>query len=338
MNELSISILAMGLRPSVKHEDEHHDVHPRINTPARNLNQGSTSEASSTSQREAWTARGQLLLNFHNVISRAINSPEMIRKCSDIAEDMKRSSEGSSIGNPSILPTVGRHSIAEEYSAEAALIVENKSKRDAVVMTKAMTVGLFSFVALRSGRGLSSLMRKSIANNRRFGAGVYQFDKIAASKSMLAGGGDTTKLNQPSKLRRFFGLTLDATISTSIAFLSGTFLFMPRPSAYIEDMSKLPLVEGKSVYAEMVCPPLLKEYRRVLMQYGGRWPVNSGSTSDNVRAGDHVMNASQLTQEDVSLGIIRTFVRNCYTRSLYEVSIRLDFLSASFSDSTSNTD
>ncbi len=232
----------------------------------------------------------------------------MIRKCSDIAEDMKRSevSATPSIAGSVVAPAV-HQTLADEYSAEAALIVENKSNRDAVVMSKAMTLGLLSFVALRSGRGLSSFMRKSIANSR-FG-GEYQFDKIAASKEFNA-----ISTNQPrSKRRQFFSLALDASISTSFALLSGTFLFMPRPSAYIEDMSKLPLVEGKSVYAEMVCPPLLQEYRRVLMQYGGRWPVNSGAGTDN-----------QLTQEDVSLNVIRNFVKNCYKRSIYEVSVRLD--------------
>lgn len=320
----------MGLRPSVKDQGEH-VIDPRNNNSAHNLNQGPSSSSSSTSVtsptlREAWTARGQLLLNFHHIISRAINSPEMIRKCSLIAEDMKRSEGG--IVNQTILPTsstavppvgnsaavvaaAGRLTMAEEYSAEAALIVENKGNRDALVMTKSLTAGLLSFVALRSGRGLTSFMRKTIMNSR-FG-GAYQFDKIAASKSKLAD--STNSASQPrSNLRRFFSVTFDVTVSSSIGLLSGTFLFMPRPSAYIEDMSKLPLVEGKSVYAEMVCPPLLKEYRRVLMQYGGRWPVNSGTSgSDN-----------QLTQEDVSLNVIRTFVKNCYKRSIYEVSVRLN--------------
>ena len=59
---------------------------------------------------------------------------------------------------------------------------------------------------------------------------------------------------------KFFGLRIDVTISTSIALLSRTYLFMPRQSAYVEDMSKLPLIEGKSVYAKMMCPPLLREY------------------------------------------------------------------------------
>ncbi len=250
-------------------------------------------------------------MDFHHVISRAINSPGMIHKCSEIAQDMKRSEASASAGaSPSVAAIeapAGRHTMAEEYSAEAALIVENKSNRDAVVMSKAMTLGLLSFVALRSGRGLSSLMRKSIANSRS--GGEYQFDKIAASKEL-----NTISSNEPrSKRRQLFSWALDVSISTSIVILSGTFLFMPRPSAYIEDMSKLPLVEGKSVYAEMVCPPLLQEYRRVLMQYGGRWPVNRGAGTDY-----------QLTQEDVSLNVIRTFVKNCYKRSIYEVSRQLD--------------
>jgi hypothetical protein len=291
----------------------------------------------STPQREAWTARGQMLLNFHDAISRAINSPEMSRKCNRIAQDnnnmSRRSEENATLSRPAA-PTnnansiigSGRqkptttHSIAEEYGAEAALIVENKAKRDAAVRNKAVALGIFSFVTLRSGRGLSSWIRKSIANRRA--SSSYKFDNMPmmsakpSSSSSLAAAEKKAKaieIKQPSKLRRFFRLSFDLTISTSITLLSGTFLFMPRPSAYIEDMSKLPLVEGKSVYAEMVCPPLLKEYRRVLEQYGGRWPVRGAQ-----QKGEGSSNAEGLTQEDVSLNVIRTFVENCSKRSKYE--------------------
>jgi hypothetical protein len=347
----------MGLRPSVRDDDNNLNKftspppqqQEQINNSSRNSNQesASSSSAASSTQREAWTARGQLLLNFHNVIARAINSPEMIRKCSHIAEDMRRSED--SIANQSIQPTssssnaaapataAGRHqTMAEEYSAEAALIVENKSKRDAVVMNKAIAVGISSFVTLRSCRGLSRVMRKSITSSRS-----YQFDKIAASKSMLADGANlkfnVVALDQPSKLRKFFSLTLDVTTSTSIALLSGTFLFMPRPSAYIEDMSKLPLVEGKSVYAEMVCPPLLKEYRRVLMKYGGRWPVNTGSSATSDNAWDGGDASPKLTQEDVSLNVIRSFVKNCYKRSIYERALLEERSALSYEDETDST-
>ena len=59
---------------------------------------------------------------------------------------------------------------------------------------------------------------------------------------------------------KFFGLRIDVAISTSIALLSRTYLFMPRQSANVEDMSKLPLIEGKNAYAKMMFPPLLREY------------------------------------------------------------------------------
>jgi len=326
----------MGHRPSVKNEGNNSDS---SSLKSQNNNNESSHEGDynspsskslstspSTPQREAWTVRGQLLLNFHHAISRAINSPEMARKCSQIAEDMSRSEQEIQITSqpsPSNCGTKSQNngpaaglkslsSMAEEYSAEAALIVENKSKRDAAVRNKSLALGLFSFVTLRSGRGLSSWVRKSIANSRV--GGSYQFEKTPAWSNAVS----TVELKQPSKLRRFFRLALDATISTSITLLSGAYLFMPRPSAYIEDMSKLPLVEGKSVYAEMVCPPLLKEYRRVLEQYGGRWPVR-GTTSD-VEDGKTPGDATvpQLTQEDVSLNVIRAFVENCSKRSKYE--------------------
>jgi hypothetical protein len=220
----------------------------------------------------------------------------MVRKCSQVGEDMMRGGGGS---------------MAEQYGAEAAMIVENKSKRDAVVRNKAVALGLFSFVAMRSGRGLSALVRRSIAANS--GRAAYQLDAIPTQAASPAASG----MKRPGKFRRFFSLALDATISTSITLLSGTFLFMPRPSAYMEDMSKLPLVEGKSVYAEMVCPPLLKEYRRVVEHYGGRWPVRGATSSDGVTDD---ASSEQLTQEDVSLNVIRKFVENCYKRSKYEVS------------------
>jgi hypothetical protein len=247
---------------------------------------------------------GQLLLNFHHVISRAINSPEMVRKCSQIGEDMTRGGAGAAAGHSA--------SLAEQYAAEAATIVENKLRRDAVVRNKAVALGLFTFVAIRSGRGLSALVRRSIAASG--GRAAYRLDAIPTQTASPAASG----VNGPGKLRRFLSLTLDATVSISVALLSGTLLFMPRPSAYMEDMSKLPLVEGKSVYAEMVCPSLLKEYRRVLEHYGGRWPVR-GADDATKDASSH-----QLTQEDVSLNVIRNFVENCYKRSKYEVRVQRD--------------
>jgi hypothetical protein len=267
----------------------------------------------------------------------------MIRKCAQIAEDMSRSEEEMG-GQPSLPPvnkqtvdiqpatninqvvqsssssssssTTHHHSMAEEYGAEAALIIENKERRDATVRNKSLALGIFSFVALRSGRGLTSWMRRAIATRA---SRPYQFDGMASkdihssASSTITTAAAAGQLNQPSKLRRFFRLTFDITLSTSITLFSGTFLFMPKPSAYIEDMSKLPLVEGKSVYAEMVCPPLLKEYRRVLEQYGGHWPVMMGSKRKQENN-----NEGQMTQEDVSLNIIRTFVENCSKRSKYE--------------------
>jgi hypothetical protein len=302
----------MGLRPTVKSEGSNHGHEGHLKKSARTVDDAhdsivpssgvSPSTASSLTndpppvRREAWTVRGQLLLNFHHVVSLAINSPEMVRKCSQVGEDMMRGGGGS---------------MAEQYGAEAAMIVENKSKRDAVVRNKAVALGLFSFVAMRSGRGLSALVRRSIAANS--GRAAYQLDAIPTQAASPAASG----MKRPGKFRRFFSLALDATISTSITLLSGTFLFMPRPSAYMEDMSKLPLVEGKSVYAEMVCPPLLKEYRRVVEHYGGRWPVRGATSSDGVTDD---ASSEQLTQEDVSLNVIRKFVENCYKRSKYEVS------------------
>lgn len=370
----------MGLRPSVKQEDTNndsalpndqnnnessHEVGINTNSPNRSINSPSTPSTLNPPHRDAWTARGQLLLNFHHAISRAINSPEMMRKCSQIAEDMSKSriddtqdvnslnQEPSSTNNgnddrrqqrqqqhaaknlsrnddnPITKEVNSQHSsMSEEYIAEASLIIENKSKRDATLRNKSLAAGLLSFVALRSGRGLSSWVRSLISNNRIVGS--YQFEShlrpsvagptfIKNIKNDNANAVGQQLLKQPSKLHKFLRLVVDATISTSIAILSGAFLFTPRPSAYIEDMSKLPLVEGKSVYAEIVCPPLFDEYRRVLGQYGGRWPVMRGNASKTSNTDDAMASTTpQLTQEDVSLNVIRKFVENCSKRSKYE--------------------
>ena len=283
------------MRPSVKSEVTNSNNPPII--PSNGSSPSSSSSKSTadfpTIQREAWTVRGQLLLNFHHIISRAINSPEMIRACSQIGDDMMRG-KTTALSQPSM---------AEDYSAEAALIVENKSKRDAIVRNKSLALGVFSFITIRGGRGFSAFVRRSIATKN--GTAGYQLDGASPVREMNT---------QPSKLRRYLSLGLDVMFSTSITLLSGTFLFMPRPSVYLEDMSKLPLVEGKSVYAEMVCPPLLQEYRRVLEQYGGRWPVRTPNASDHD-------STKQLTQEDVSLNVMRNFVKNCYKRSVYESAL-----------------
>ena len=354
----------MGLRPSVRgdrdssssalrscsNENNNNDINTDTDTTAvsstttSNSSSSSTTAQSSPPQREAWTTRGQLLLNFHHAISRAINSPEMGRKCTEIAKDMSRSEQDTS---QQTTPTQQNYSIADEYSAEAELIVQNKAQRDAAVRNKSIAVGLFFFVTLRTGRGLSSFLRKTIANRR------YKFDNMPAAgthhtigQSTMA---NTSRIltssssqqqqhrQQPTKLRKVLNLTIDIALSTTLTLLSAQYIFMPRPSSYIEDMSKLPLVSGKSIYAEIVCPPLLKEYKRVMEEYGGRWPVNMGGGSggaarassssaaavvpknnDRGVTSNSNSTSSPLTQEDVSLNIIRKFVENCSKRSKYE--------------------
>ena len=246
-------------------------------------------------QRDAWTARGKLLLNFHDAISRAINSPEMKQKCAQVASYMSASEEEESINT--------------DYDAEATLIVKNKYKRDAIVREKALSVGICTLAALR----LVPIARTAVTR-RMSSAAQYKFEstssKLMNQKTQQNAAHEPARL---SPLRKFLRLMLDVTISSATTVLSGTFLFTPRPSAYIEDMSKLPLVEGKSVYAEVVCPPLLTEYKRTMEQYGGRWPVMTRGRSSTAN--------SSLTQEDVSLNVIRKFAENCTKRSKYERAV-----------------
>jgi hypothetical protein len=275
----------------------------------------SSSSKGNTLQREAWTARAKLLLNFHNAISRAINSPEMKQKCAEVASFM--SSETAEEG-----------SINHDYDDEATLIVQNKHKRDTDVRDRALAVGFCTFALLRGVPLMRNAIvkRVSAARNRK-----YKFD-VASSQTVsheLQQQQSSAQTNQPSRLRKVLRLALDATISTAMTFLSGTFLFTPRPSAYIEDMSKLPLVAGKSVYAEVVCPPLLNEYKRTMEEFGGRWPVmtrssTSSSVSSSGAAGVATTgnNTPTLTQEDVSLNIIRKFAENCSKRIKYEHALQ----------------
>ncbi|KAL3787217.1 hypothetical protein HJC23_012342 [Cyclotella cryptica] len=326
----------MGLRPSVHGTDSssqrkanhHRDIHndsrsSTVSMQSDTANDKSDPPTSASAslppvQRQAWTARGQLLLNFHDVISRAINSPEMIKKCSEIAADMSENEHVASTVDQRTDQSGVSNSLAKDYSAEANLIIENKSRRDAEVRNKTISVGLCVFGMLRGGRGVRSWMKTAVAN-RSAALSRYRFDSLP---SKLGPGANTSKIRphepqqslEPTKLRRFLRLAVDITISTTIALISGEFLFIPRPSSYIEDMSKLPLVEGKSLYAEIVCPPLLKEYKRVLEQYG-QWPVMSANSTKNDNAVD---GKPVLTQEDVSLNIIRKFAENCSKRSKYE--------------------
>lgn len=309
-----------GLRPSRK------NTQPRLEEAPDANNVESTSEAPSSSavesstkplEREAWTARGTLLLKFHDAISRAINSPEMRRKCSEVALSMSAAEvepeESSSLAN-------------HEYDAEATLIVQNKHKRDNVVRDKAVAVGFSTFLLLR---GVPTV--RNVVARRMAAASKYKFES-ASPQQQLSGSATLQQQSvqqpaseSPSRLRKFLRLTLDITTSAAMTVLSGTFLFTPRPSAYIEDMSKLPLVEGKSIYAEVVCPPLLNEYKRAMEQYGGRWPVMmssspSSSSSATAVAGTAAISPT-LTQEDVSLNTIRKFAENCSKRIKYERAI-----------------
>ncbi len=319
----------MGLRPSRKktqHKDESLVAHTSdassasITEATEDSSHTNSSSNSNTLQREAWTARAKLLLNFHNAISRAINSPEMKQKCTEVASFM--SSETAEEG-----------SINHDYDDEATLIVHNKHKRDTDVRDRALAVGFCTFALLRG----VPLMRNAIVK-RVSAARKYKFESTASPSTSTSSQTISHELqqqqnaqtNKPSRLRKFLRLALDATISTAMTFLSGTFLFTPRPSAYIEDMSKLPLVAGKSVYAEVVCPPLLNEYKRTMEEFGGRWPVmtrsstSSSSLSSNGTAGVEATNnkTSTLTQEDVSLNIIRKFAENCSKRIKYEHALQ----------------
>ena len=316
----------MGLRPSRK------STHPPLKV-ADDANASETPPPSSSSsvgvesttkapQRDAWTARGKLLLNFHDALSRAINSPEMKRKCAEVASSMSPSEE-SEESSPA-----ANH----DYDAEATLIVQNKHKRDTDVRDKALAVGFFTFICLRG----VPLLRNAVAR-RMSSAGRYKFESASSQQQLNGTIPHQVLTQQPasgsshSRLRKFLRLTLDATISTAMTVLSGTFVFTPRPSAYIEDMSKLPLVAGKSLYAEVVCPPLLNEYKRTMEQYDGSWPVmtrgeegssSSSSSSSNTAAAAAAVastaNYPSLTQEDVSLNIIRNFAENCSKRMKYE--------------------
>jgi len=250
---------------------------------------------SSPIQRQAWTARGQLLLNFHDVISRAINSPEMIQKCNRIAAEIDRDVEQFSSSS-----RLSQASDKNDYSAEANLIIENKARRDYDVRNKTVAMGLCTFLFLRGGRALSSWM-KNLAANRVAVTSRYRFDLLPSSVA-------NPVMMLPPKRAGYLSLALDISISTTVALLSGAFLFIPRPSSYIKDMSELPLVEGKSLYAEMVCPPLLKEYKSVVERYG-RWPIRRASLEGGNAA---------LTQEDVNLNAIQKFAENCSKRSKYE--------------------
>lgn len=322
----------MGLRPSVKNDGggghanndgSNNETHQSLHSQNSKVSSNNVNNVGKLpppkpplpQREEAWTARGKLLQNFYHVISRALNSPEMLQKCSQIAPSMNEN-ENNDNGK----------SFAGEYSAEAALIVENKSRRDAEVRNKSVALGLMTFVSLRgfpwARRGVVNYLKNNMNRNG------YRFDKLPTSSSgsgaIMSQMRNNASINngnqQPrSLLRRSFRFAFDLTISTSVTFLSGTFLFMPRPSAYIDDMAKLPLVEGKSVYAEMVCPPLIKEYKRVLEQYGGRWPVRQSQKSK--KAGDDTGAGEELTQEDVSLNVIRKFVENCSKRSKYEQAL-----------------
>ena len=340
----------MGLRPSrkktqpnttvkaeneVNNSDKNDDDVVSNNSGASSSSIAATEESSTsnninnTLQREAWSARGKLLLNFHNAISRAINSPEMKQKCSEVASFMSETAEESS-------------SMNHDYDDEATLIVQNKHKRDTDVRDKALAVGFFTFALLRG----VPMIRNAVAR-RMSAARKYKFETTSSSSSAAATTTTQTvshELQQqqqstrqpgPSRLRKFLRLALDATISTAMTLLSGTFLFTPRQSAYIEDMSKLPLVAGKSVYAEVVCPPLLNEYKRTMEQFGGRWPVMtrgpsySSSSSGAAAAASAAaatatanVDSPKLTQEDVSLNIIRTFAENCSRRILYERALQ----------------
>lgn len=311
-----------GLRPSRK------NTQPRIEEANdANKNVKSTSEAPSSSamesstkplQRQAWTARGTLLLKFHDAISRAINSPEMRRKCSDVAASMSAAE---------VEPEDSSSLVNHEYDAEATLIVQNKHKRDNDVRDKAVAVGFCTFLLLRGVPTVRNVVARRMASASR-----YKFEQSASPHQQLSGSKTLQQQSvqqpareSPSRLRKFLRLTLDMTISAAMTVLSGTFLFTPRPSAYIEDMSKLPLVKGKSVYAEVVCPPLLNEYKRAMEQYGGRWPVmmssSPSSSSSSATAVATAANSPTLTQEDVSLNVIRKFAENCSKRIKYERAI-----------------
>jgi hypothetical protein len=214
--------------------------------------------------------------------------------------------------------------MSPSYSAEKKMIT--KISNDG--MAKGLAVGLLTFSFLRIGpRVMNRYLNRSYSRSSSStggnstsggGPGGYQFD-IRNTNNM-------TKLNQnfnsnsnqqqqniprPGIFIRSIKFCLDITVSLSLA-MYGSAYFMDTKK-FFENVSNIPLVEGRSMISDELCDDFIDVYRAIPKKTWDKYSRDNGNGNSDSDAGDK--------RASDGLKLISSFVKNCLRRQIVEQEI-----------------
>ncbi len=188
--------------------------------------------------------------------------------------------------------------LSEAYQAEKNQLTKINNNG----MTAGIAMGIGSFVFLRAGpkmlsRYLINKSRKS--GNMPPGSGGYQFDIAAKGKSQkqrMMQPPPNVDGRKPSFLFRTLKLGLDIFVSVSLATW-GSLIFTDAKKL-MDDLSDIPLVQGRSLISEELCDDFIDVYKAI--------PKKTWDKYD---------------EKSVPLDAITNFVKNCLRRQIVEKEI-----------------
>ena len=199
------------------------------------------------------------------------------------------------------------HRIDELYSNPAYSAEKNMlQKMNNNGMAYGLACGLLTFGFLRSGPKLMQryltrrYMKQQGLGNRNVDntstVGGYTFDQPRIQGGMGGGDSNSVKIPKPGIFLRTLRLGLDLTVSVFMAAY-GSLVFVDRKKL-MDDISKIPLVEGRSLVSDELCDEFVDVYRRIPKQI---WDKYQGKSD--------------------ALDAISGFVRNCLRREMTEKKI-----------------
>jgi hypothetical protein len=187
-----------------------------------------------------------------------------------------------------------------EYNAEKRMLQKMNNNG----MVYGLACGVLTFGLLRSGpRLMQRYLNRRLMNQRGGGStsktvGGYTFDQSSATTGGIgASGGASKGFSKPGGIvLRTLKLGLDLTVSLFIAAY-GSLVFVDRKKL-MDDMSKIPLVEGRSLVSDKLCDEFVDVYRRIPKK---TWEKYQGKSD--------------------ALDAIGGFVKNCLRREIVERKI-----------------
>jgi hypothetical protein len=104
--------------------------------------------------------------------------------------------------------------------------------------------------------------------------------------------------------------TLPVDLAISLLVGISTSIFLTRPEDLLQDVSKAPLLQGKSVLREELCPPFIREMEQINRGYHTYTPSNADEKKQIVSFQD--LWKDENIGDFATLKAIRDFVANCH--------------------------